>query len=232
MNDRELERRLRTERDSREDGYAATELPATWDESKVRYGPSRTLRAAVVLPGAVGGALAAVAIVTILSQPAPVGPGAGGSASPAQSPSANAAPTACRVQDLALSAEPWGAAAGSRGTVVTVGIADGAAPCLVKTGVYARITDAAGRDLVGSDLDRMRHPDALVGPGNSHTIGIAWSNWCAAQPQPPVALSIRIEDWDQWLVVPVPPDGADPVPPCLGEDELSQLSATHLEPAL
>ena len=231
MNDKDLERALRAQRGPREEGYVAADLPVSLDASKLGHGPSRMLRAAVMVPGAVAGALAAVAIATVLSQPAPIGPGAQGSASPVQSPSASAEPTACQMQDLAVSAEQWGAAAGSRGTVVTVGIADGAAPCLVKSGAYARITDASGRDLVGSDLDRMRHPDALVGPGDSYTIGIAWSNWCAAQPQQPVALSIRIEDWNQWLVVPVPPDGADPVPPCLGEGEPSGLSATHLEPA-
>jgi hypothetical protein len=101
----------------------------------------------------------------------------------------------------------------------------------VSTGLYAKITDGTGRDLVGSDLDRMRHPDALVRPGETHTIGIAWSNWCEASPVMPVALFIQFEDMSQWLPVSVPQSGADPVPPCLGENAMSQLSATHLQPA-
>src|SRR5437773_8052729 len=126
MNDQDLERELRSQRGPREDGYTPTRLPMTLDDGTTA-GPRRSLvpRAALFAGAALAGALAVAVVAGILSGPGP-DVGSGGS------PSAQATallPGDCGPSDVALSAEPWGGAAGSRGTVVAGTPAAGTSFC-------------------------------------------------------------------------------------------------------
>jgi hypothetical protein len=228
----DLERRLRTERGPREAGYAPADLPATIEER------ARPRRAAAVmrvglLAGAAMAALVAVAIVSGLGRGGNVSVGGGGSGSPTATPSTVATPTpvattggACLSGDVVLTAEPWGGAAGSRGTVVTVALADGATPCDVATAPRGRMVDGSQSHLVASDSSAagMTRLEA----GVSYTVGVAWSNWCDPAPAGPIGLELQLDGWS-WTPVPAS-GGADPVPPCMGSAPTS-LSVTELQPA-
>ena len=226
----DLERRLRTERGPREAGYAPADLPATIDE-RARPRRATSVMRVGLLAGAAMAALVAVAIVSGIGRGI-VSVGGGGSTTPTATPSSVAAtPTpgastgsACAASDVVLTAEPWGGAAGSRGTVVTVTLADGAAPCDVATGPRGRMVDGSRSQLVVSD-------SAVGGTtrleaGASYTVGVAWSNWCDPAPAGPVGLELQL-DGSSWTPVP-PSGGADPVPPCMGSDPTS-LSTTELQ---
>jgi hypothetical protein len=227
MNDQDLERDLRTQRSPREDGYVPVRLPMTLDEAPVASRRPSRLPGAVVLVGAgVAGALAVAIAAGVFSGSQP-DVGATGSASPSAEASTPAGGD-CGIADLALSAEPWGGAAGSRGTVVTVILADGASPCSLRLPVSAQIADANGMVLVSG-----RTPSATgsvaIEAGASFDIGIAWSNWCDGQPAAPLTLLLAPAGQSPS---PVGAPGSVPgsaVPPCNGSGS-SNLSMTDLQP--
>jgi hypothetical protein len=229
MNDKDLERMLRTQRGPREEGYVAGELPSSLDARTSGRRPSPLMRAAVILPAAAAGVLVVAAAGAMISGLGPFGSGnptptpQSGSASPG-------APVACGVEDLSVDAEPWTGAAGSRGTVVSISLAEGRTPCSVASDVYGRISDAAGSVLVSSKPLLFTANSFLVGR-TTYTVGVAWSNWCAAPPLGPIQLQLRPASISSWVVVFAADDGADPVPPCLGEEQPSNLSLTELQPA-
>ena len=133
---------------------------------------------------------------------------------------------ACAAGDVVSTAEPWGGAAGGRGTVVTVTLADGAAACDVATGPRGRMVDGSGR----SSSFRMSPSRArrVSSRARASTVGVEWSNWCqigACRPARPRAQL----DGSSWMPVAVS-GGADPVPPCIGTDPTS-LSVTELQAA-
>ena len=230
MNDQDLERRLRTERGPREEGYFAAQLPPNLegDENGRR---SALLSTAVVLPAAAAGVLV-VALAGALLSGGP-GPIPGTSPSPLASAKASPAePAACGGQDLSYAVEPWTGAAGSRGTVVTVSLADGRAACVTSTYATARIADANGEILVEASKTLQGRPDVVIDPGDAFTIGIAWSNWCGQPPALPLSVAIGglgVEDHPLGYVLLV--DASNPVPACLGENEPASLSVTDLQPA-
>jgi len=228
MNDHDLEQDLRTQRGPREEGYLPARLPMALDEAAAGSQPSRLPRAAMLVAAGLAGALAVAIAAGVFSGPAP-GVGANGSASP--SAAASTPPSgggACRPQDVSLTAEPWGGAAGSRGTVVTVALADGGQTCELGKGLAAEITDANGSVLVTSGPSAAGEPVALA-PGDTFTIGVSWSNWCAAAPAAPVSLALKMSGWDTFATVPVASGGLDPVPPCMGSAEPTVLSWSGLE---
>ena len=128
-----------------------------------------------------------------------------------------------------MTAEPWGGAAGSRGTVVTLSLASGRQACMLGKGLAAEMLDANGSVLVTTAAAETGESVSLA-PGASFTIGISWSNWCASAPAAPVTLSLKMSGWASFVAVPVPSGGADPVPPCMGSTEPTVLSWTGLEP--
>jgi hypothetical protein len=228
MNDNDLERDLRSQRGPREEGYTPAVLPMTREEAPVRAsGVSRLPRAAMFAGVAVAGALAVALVAGIFS-----GPGSdvgSGSASPSAAASAPAvAVCAPAPADVTFSAEPWGGAAGSRGTTVTVTLADGRYPCALGGRVAALISDANGTLLVSGQSAAVGSVD--LEPNTAFTLGVAWSNWCGNDPAAPVSLSLKIEGWTSAVPVSVPA-GANPVPPCNGAGAPSSLSVTALEPA-
>jgi hypothetical protein len=238
MNDQDLERDLRTQRGSREEGYAQRRLPTTLGGAPVAgRGPSRLPRAAMLAGAGLAGALAVAIAVGVFSGS---GPGVGATDSASPSAAATTSPTAaastrasgggdCGAEDVTLTAEPWGGAAGSRGTVVTVTLAGGHDACTLGKGLAAEVVDANGSVLVTTPAADPGEPVSLE-PGASFTIGITWSNWCGAAPAAPVTLQLKMSGWDSFVAVPVPTGGADPVPPCIGSTEPTALSWSGLEP--
>lgn len=232
MNDKDLERQLRSQRGPREEGYVPTQLPTTLDSNSTsNAGPSWLLRAAVFVPAAVAGALA-VGVASGLLSAGSDGVGGTASASPSASstPVASTGISACATSDVALEAEPWGGAAGSRGTTVTVTLGHGPAgrSCTIRTAVSGKVADADGSVLVSAEQPGSGGPVTLDEDA-AFTVGVAWSNWCGDEPAAPVALWLRLEGWPEAVAVKVAAGGGDPVPPCLGDQEPSTLSLTELQ---
>jgi hypothetical protein len=223
MNDQDLERELRSQRGPREDGYTPSRLPISLEQATSSGRQRSPLPRAALLAGvAVAGALAVAVVSGFLSAP-------DGGVGTDPSPSAQASPPAagaCAPADIALSAEPWGGAAGSRGTVVTVALASEGTPCNLPKAVVAEIVDAADYHLVKGATPT--NGSVLLGSGASFQIGVAWSNWCGSQPMPPMTLFIG---FGRALPLPVGATGSVPasaVPPCNG-DGPSTLSLTDLQ---
>ena len=221
----DLERRLRTERGPREAGYAPADLPATIEQRERPRRAASVMRVGL-LAGAALAALLAVAIVSGLGRGGSGGVGSGSaSATPSASATTPAGGGACAAADLVLAAEPWGGAAGGRGTVVTVTLADGAAACDLGT-PQGRIVDSTGRQLVVSP--QMAAGVTPLAAGASYTVGVEWSNWCGPIQSVPVGLELSF-DGTSWLPVPAV-GGVVSVPPCMGSDPTS-LSVTDLQSA-
>lgn len=230
----DLERQLRSQRGPREEGYAPSGLPATLDPARASAsGPSRLIRVGTLVGVAVAGALAVVVAVVALSGSSP---DIGGTSSPAPSasgPSASA-PTAspgvgtCDSSDVTFTSEPWGGAAGSRGTTVTITLDPGQPACSLATLVKAQIEDANGTALV-SGASMEQGGSVSLEPGGTFAIGIAWSNWCGSDPAAPLTLTLQLDGWPAWVPVSVPTGGGSPVPPCLGGAG-SSLSVTQVQP--
>jgi hypothetical protein len=234
MNDNDLERQLRAQHGPREEGYTPTRLPMSLEEARTRTaGPSPLMRTALFAGAAVAGVLAVAVAAAVLSGPGYRGVGGTNDESPSPSASAPWSPVACVPVDVTMTAEPWGGAAGSRGTVVTFSIADGRLPCLLDLSEpTAEVRDANGTVLVRSASAGGSHP-MLLAPGESFTAGVEWSNWCAGVPAAPLSLYLAVADdgWPAPVLVEVPSGDLDPVPPCMGSNAPSSLSVTELQPA-
>jgi hypothetical protein len=227
MNDSDLERRLRSETGPRERGYIAHGLPPSPDGRTPR--PSRGLRFAAVIPAAAG--IVAVAVVgAMLGGNEGPDVGADGSPSPTLVPSVIGGMPVCTNDGLTMSAERWGGAAGSRGTVVTVQLAQDHATCaLIPSDIAARMSDVDGNTLITSEIPQPMSRDVIeVRAGDLRAYSVVWSNWCGDRPAPPVGLSVSVEEGTHWTAIAAPGDGADPVPPCLGQNAPSNLTVTAL----
>jgi hypothetical protein len=230
MNDKDLEQQLRSQRGPREQGYQPADLPATLNEGVATRGPSPLVRAAVLVPALAAGVIV-VAVAGILLRDNGAGNVGGTTPQPSATASDDGMPVACLADDLQLAAEPWGGAAGSRGTVVTVSLTDGRPSCLVSTGVSGQITDANGAVLIEQARLLMQYPDVLIHPGDNYTIGVSWSNWCGEPPARPLSLAIKIDNIPTWIVV---SEGISTptIPPCMGdENSPGNLSLTDIQPA-
>jgi hypothetical protein len=231
MNDQDLERELRSQRSPREDGYAPTRLPMTLDEAPAgRSGPAPLVRGGLFAGAVVAGVLAVAVVAAMLSGPGDRGVGVGkSSASPSAEPSGSsttasepASPAACVPDELRLEADPWGGAAGSRGTIVTVSGSSGT--CALDADPLAHVSDVHGTVLVSNAPGT---GDTVTWPfGRAVNFAVTWSNWCGAAPDEPISLWISFEG-AAAVPVTVPAGGDDPVPPCSG-DAPSTLSVTLL----
>jgi hypothetical protein len=230
MNDHDLEQDLRTQRSPREEGYVPAPLPMALDGAPVVGRQASRLPRAVMLVGAGAAGALAVAIAAGLLSGTDPGVGATGSTSPSAEASTQATGSGpCKAQDVILTAEPWGGAAGSRGTVVTVTLAGGHEGCTLGKGLAAQVADANANVLATTAVSPSGGPVALT-PGASFTIGISWSNWCEAAPAAPVSLALKMSGWESFATVPVANGGSDPVPPCMGSTEPTVLNWSGLEP--
>lgn len=230
MNDNDLERDLRTQRGPREEGYLPARLPMALDDvAAAGRRPSRLPRAAMLVAAGAAGALAVAIAAGVFSGP---GPGVGSTSSASPSAEASTPPSgngSCTQQDVSMTGEPWGGAAGSRGTVVTLALASGHEACQLGKGLAAEMADANGSVLVTTGAPQAGGAVALA-PGASFTIGIAWSNWCETAPAAPVTLALKMSGWESFATVAIADGGADPVPPCMGSAEPTALSWSGLEP--
>jgi hypothetical protein len=230
MNDQDLERQLRSQRGPREEGYSPAPLPRTLEDARTSSSPpGRLLRAGLFVGVAAAGALTVAVVGGILSGPGNNGVGGTTSASPSASPSASSsvASGACAPSDVVLTAEPWGGAAGSRGTVVTVALAAGRSGCDLPKAVHAEVVDANGKHLVKGATPTTDGSVALA-PAASFQVGVAWSNWCDPQPAAPMTLFFG---FGNQVPSPVGAAGSVPasaVPPCNGNGA-STLSLTDLQ---
>ena len=229
MNDNELERDLRSQRGPREGSYTPAVLPMTLDGAPGPTAkPSRLGRAGLLVGVGAAGALAVAAAAAILA-----GPGAGpevGAGSESPSAEATAALAGdCGTLDVAFTAEPWGGAAGSRGTVVFMSLAAGRYACHLTVPIVATITDAGGTVLVSGGTASVGGSVELV-PGARFQLGIRWSNWSGADVAEPVTLSLAATGWASPVAVDVPSGGIGR-PPCSGTAEVTSLSLTELEAA-
>lgn len=223
MNDQELERDLRAQRSPREEGYTPARLPMTLEEAPIASrGPAQLPRAALLVGAGVAGALLVAIAAGVFSGSDP-GVGANDSTSPSTEASTPATGD-CVPADLTLTGEPWGGAAGSRGTVVTITLADGRSACLLPSSVTWQLQDANGTVLISSESASADGPP-LLEPGASFGGSVVWSNWCGSDPASPVELGVRLGNWPSVVPVLVRAGGADPVPPCLG-DQPSTLGWT------
>jgi hypothetical protein len=220
MNDNDLERRLRAESGPREQGYNASQLPAS---QSIEHGArrSRPMRG-IALAGAVAAGVLVVAASASLfgGNPRDSGVGSGGETSTPVPSATQSSPVACQPADVALTAEPWGGAAGSRGTIVTVRLADGGTTCLFANEPGAQL--ATESDVLVS-IDGMNAQTSPMDSGQERSFAVTWSNWCGSEITEPVTLSLRSGDVAFPVTV---PDGADPVPPCNGENAPSTLEVT------
>ena len=223
MNDNDLERRLRAESGPREQGYVPSQLPATIETTPERR-PSRAMRLAILVPAVVAGVAVVAVAAALLNGSGGDGVGAGGTSTPMPSPTERV-PVYCQPNDVVLTAEPWGGAAGSRGTVVTVRLADGRYPCLVAPVPGARI-EANGAAIVESDAGGMDATRTL-GEEMTSEFSVTWSNWCG-KPYDTVNLVVLSGGVEYPVEV---PQGIAAVPPCMGENSPSTLSVTDLSPA-
>jgi hypothetical protein len=216
----DLERRLRSQRGPREDGYIPSTLPASVDaERQGELGASPLLRASMLVGVALAGALAVAAVGGMLSGRSPgVGTngttpaGGSASASPPDSPGSGT----CEPSDVTLTSEAWGGAAGSRGTVATITLAAGRPACILPAALAVQIHGADGTLLVSGESVAAGGPVSLE-PGAAFASGIAWSNWCGSDPAAPVTVALRLGSWASWEPVNVPAGGVSPIPPCLGD---------------
>jgi hypothetical protein len=230
MSDNDLERQLRSQHGPREEGYTPTRLPMRLEEARAsRSAPSPFVRGGLFVGAVAAGALAVAVVGAALSSGLDRGVGGKNDASPTAAPSASASPAthdACTPDDFVFSAEPWGGAAGSRGTVVTISLAAGHDLCGLGPDPYARITDADGSVLVKDEGPRDL-PLLFLHPGDTLSYSVRWSNWCAAAPASPVTLSLEFMGWADYVPITVPGGGDDPVPPCSG-GSASTLSVSSL----
>ena len=225
MTHEDLERQLRSQRGPREDGYTPGNLPSNLEQGRPDGAhPSRFVRVGAFAGMALAGALAVALLGGVLS---------GGDPSVGSSPSASAAdqPPDCSRADVMLAGEPWGGAAGSRGTTVTVTLAGGRDACLFAPVTGAEITGGGSVAVsVGSFNASESAPggSVLLSADAAYTVGVAWSNWCGITVSEPVTLALGFHGWPAPARVTVAPGGIDPVPPCSGGPE-TNLSVTDLQ---
>jgi hypothetical protein len=229
MNDNDLERELRSQRGPREDGYQPAPLPMTLEDQPVAAArPARLGRTALLVGVGAAGALAVAVVAGILSNAPNSSPDVGSGDSTGPSVAATTEPiAACGVGDIALAAEAWGGAAGSRGTVVTVSLTPGRYACVLPTAVHASVVDASGAELVAVRTPATGGTVALE-PGATFDVGVAWSNWCGAEPAAPMNLLVGFGSGSPRLVGEPGSIPASAVPPCNG-DGPSVLSLTDLQ---
>jgi len=239
-----LERSLR-EPGPRERGYRAQPLPISLTEARqTSRGARPLLRAALI--GAVAASAAIVTLAVTLGLPrGPVGTSAGNSSAASSSAesslapsslapsstlaSASAQPTnnpaaACLASNLAISADPWGGATGSRGTTVLFRTVDSASPCTLQGSPQAEVVDASGKVLANAAASNVGSPVQL-GSGRVAELNVLWSNYCPETQQLAFTLVLHLGG------VPIELKATDPdgPPPCNGAGQPSTLSVPPFE---
>jgi hypothetical protein len=218
MNDNDLERRLRSETGPREQGYVPAHLPTDLDALTTRRRPSPAARVAILVPAVAAGILAVAVAGAMLggTGPGPILSGGSPTLPPAPTPEQL---DPCAQQDVAFYADPWGGAAGSRGTVVNITLAEGRYPCVLGPIDSARIDTSSGATLIEARTE-LQDTIYRLESGSVVYVTVTWSNWCG-ETHGAVQLVLVSAGTDLPVDVPT---GIGAMPPCNGESAPSTLS--------
>lgn len=106
----------------------------------------------------------------------------------------------CRTADFDVRAADWPAAPLVGGARIFLQ-AHGDVHCVIDHGIYATVSDANGKALVGSSFTVGIQDAVQVTPGSTWEFDVAWSNYCAANgsgvglpahPARPLQLSVAL----------------------------------------
>jgi hypothetical protein len=139
---------------------------------------------------------------------------------PVPSPSAEAGGP-CAPTDLALTGGGWGAAAGSRGTDVSVENR-GSSACMLPAGPAVAVVDPAGTVLLES-APVADEGAPILEPGAVATFTILFSNWC--QEGTTLPLHVVLRAGADSIPIPGLDMTGDDLPPCNGPGQPPALSA-------
>jgi hypothetical protein len=242
MNRDRIERALR-EPGPRERGYSPEALPATAAELRARV-PRR--RGLLMSAGGLGGLAAAVAagavVAVVLTRGFSHAPGNIGTGSnPTTTPTLTSTPTvaltptpspatvaACRAGDFAWSADPWGGAAGSRGTIILARAVASLGTCDLNGEATITLRDGNGGVLVTAHTATTT---TRVRAGQLFQIRVSWSNWCGAEPGQPIQLQLRLPgDSTAFSLIPSNDQGLT-FKTCNGPGQPSVLNGTSFQPS-
>jgi hypothetical protein len=228
MNHDQIEPSLR-EPGPLERGYQPVALPAEVADARPAGGWKGSLLAVGRLGMVVAAVAGGAALAIMLSRsPAPGGRGVGAGGT-THSPAASQAPTgagACRAEDFAWTTDPWGGAAGSRGTTVLARGVTSLSECQIHGEAGLMLSDASGHTLLAS---RSASTAITVHGGTLLEIEISWSNWCGSDPAGPLSLSLTLPGDTVAVPVLAADGGLIPVPPCNGQGQPSVLNATDFQ---
>lgn len=159
------------------------------------------------------------------SEPASPSPSVSASPSPA-SPSASAV-AACAGTDVVATGGPWGGAAGSRGSDVTVENR-GSSPCLLPAGPTVALVDQAGTAILTSS-PTLAGAGPELSAGGSIGFSLLLGNWCDETVSLPLRLRLALAsdgiDINELVVATL-----DDLPPCNGPGQPATLSTTDWAP--
>ncbi len=228
MNRDQIERSLR-EPGPLERGYQPADLPAEPADARPVSGwkgPLLAVGRLGMLAAAVAGGAALAVMLTRSPAPGTGGVGAGGSTPPEASSQVPTATVACRAEDFAWSTDPWGGAAGSRGTTVLARGVTSLTGCQIHGEAGLALSDASGHTLLAA---RSASTAISVHAGTLLEIEISWSNWCGSDPAGPLSLSLTLPGDRQAVPVLASDGGPIPIPPCLGSGQPAVLNATDFQ---
>jgi hypothetical protein len=169
----------------------------------------------------------AVLLITVLMA------ACGGSASPSpflplSSPMpSNSESGVCTSADVRAMGGPWGAAAGSRGTDISVENV-GSSWCLLPASPGVALVGAAGSTLLASSPV----PDGsgrTIGPGETIGFSLVFSNWCDQAVGLPLHFRLALAS-GEIEIADLAVTSADELAPCNGPGQPAVLSATEWEP--
>ncbi|MEO8252137.1 MAG: hypothetical protein ABI578_06645 [Chloroflexota bacterium] len=228
MNRDEIERQLRRP-GPREDGYVPVALPtgARANRQQGRGGGLLTAARVGVLTVAVVAGAAIAVLLTRGGLPLPGNHGTG-SGSPTQNPVASRSPNTiagCHADDFAWSTDPWGGAAGARGTSVLLRGVTSLVACEIGGSASLELRDSNGQLLLSAQTPASA---VKVNAGTLLEVGVTWSNWCASAPATPLTLTLTLPGDAQKAPL-VASAGEIPIPPCSGIGQGSVLSATDFQ---
>jgi hypothetical protein len=144
------------------------------------------------------------------------------SAAASASPSASPAEVPCASTDVRATGGPWGGAAGSRGSDITVEN-QGPAACLLPAGPAIALVDNTGTVLLTTPAQAGSGPS--VSPGGSTGFSLLFGNWCAQGLYLPLHFRLALAG-DAVDIGNLAVSSADELPPCNGPGQPATLSAT------
>jgi hypothetical protein len=154
-------------------------------------------------------------------------PGATSSPQPSSAaPSESPVEAACAATDIVASGGPWGGAAGSRGSDVTVQNG-GATPCLLPAAPTIAFVDATGRAVLTNAPGRAGSGPSLA-PGGTIGFSLVFGNWCDQQVSLPLHVSLALAS-GTIDIANLQVATTDELPPCNGPGQPASISATDWE---